>query len=98
MGGRKIYKLVDGGPEAAARLRLSGPFYGAGFGEKAKEKDCMKNATNLLEGSIDWCKVKAALDNAGYQGYLTAEVDTFHRTPEYQYEITKMALDHIISL
>lgn len=53
---------------------------------------------NLLEGSIDWSKVKAALDNAGYQGYLTAEVDTFHRTPEYQYEITKMALDHIISL
>ena len=27
-------------------------FYGTGFGEKAKEKDCMKNATNLLEGSI----------------------------------------------
>ncbi len=53
---------------------------------------------NLLEGSIDWCKVKAALDAAGYRGYLTAEVDTFHRTPEYQYEITKMALDHIISL
>ena len=53
---------------------------------------------NLLEGSIDWCKVKAALGAAGYQGYLTAEVDTFHRTPEYQYEITKMALDHIISL
>ena len=53
---------------------------------------------NLLEGSIDWCKVKAALDAIGYQGYLTAEVDTFHRTPEYQYEITKMALDHIISL
>ena len=71
---------------------------------KVHVKDFARTTTNaghfvnLLEGSIDWAKVKAALDAAGYQGYLTAEVDTFHRTPEYQYEITGMALDHILNL
>lgn len=71
---------------------------------KVHVKDFARTTTNaghfvnLLEGSIDWAKVKAALEAAEYQGYLTAEVDTFHRTPEYQYEITGMALDHILNL
>lgn len=54
--------------------------------------------TNLLEGSVDWAKVTAALRKAGYDGYLTAEVAALPASPEYQYRATAMALDHIISL
>ena len=54
--------------------------------------------TNLLEGSVDWPKVVAALRKAGYDGYLTAEVSALPASPEYQYQVTAMALDHIISL
>lgn len=53
---------------------------------------------NLLEGSIDWAKVMAALRGAGYDGYLTAEVEAFPLSPEYQYQATAMALRHIIGL
>ncbi len=54
--------------------------------------------TNLLEGSVDWPKVMAALRKVGYDGYLTAEVAALPASPEYQYRVTAMALDHIISL
>ena len=53
---------------------------------------------NLLEGSIRWEKVVPALQAAGYNGYLTAELSAMPKTPDYMYEITKRALDEICAL
>ena len=52
---------------------------------------------NLLEGSIDWKAVMAALRGAGYDGCLTAELDIMRQSPEYLYEITSSALDVILA-
>ena len=68
---------------------------------KVHVKDFIKKGTNagcfvnLLEGSIRWDKVMAALRNIGYDGYLTAEVASMPSTPEYLYQITQSALDTI---
>ncbi len=52
---------------------------------------------NLLEGSVDWKKVMAALRKAGYDGYLTAELGALPDSPEFLYKTTSMALDHILT-
>ena len=52
---------------------------------------------NLLEGSIRWNKVTAALRHAGYDGALTAELPAMPATPKYLYGITSAALDEIIA-
>lgn len=52
---------------------------------------------NLLEGSIRWGKVVEALDKAGYDGYLTAELSAMPDTPDYLYAITSSALDVILN-
>ena len=68
---------------------------------KIHVKDFIKKNTNagcfvnLLEGSIRWDKVMAALRNIGYNGYLTAEVASMPAAPEYLYQITQSALDTI---
>lgn len=51
---------------------------------------------NLLEGDVDWHKVMATLRKAGYDGYLTAELEIMGGPPEYLYKITSEALDMII--
>ena len=53
---------------------------------------------NLLEGSVDWGKVMNALRTAGYDGYLTAEVGALPASPDFLYQTTSLALDHILSL
>jgi hexulose-6-phosphate isomerase len=52
---------------------------------------------NLLEGDVNWNKVIPALCKAGYDGYLTAELDMMQECPEYLYKITSKALDIIIN-
>ena len=51
---------------------------------------------NLLEGSVNWSKVIPALENAGYDDYLTAELDNMPDCPQYLYQITSKALDIIL--
>lgn len=51
---------------------------------------------NLLEGSINWEAVVNALKTAGFDGYLTAELDVMRQCPDYLYDITSSALDIII--
>ncbi|NLG24840.1 MAG: sugar phosphate isomerase/epimerase [Clostridiales bacterium] len=51
---------------------------------------------NLLEGDVRWPRVIAALRQAGYDGYLTAELPAIDDYPEYLYDITGRALDLII--
>lgn len=53
---------------------------------------------NLLEGDVRWARVMAALDEAGYDDYLTAELSAMPHTPEYLYRITADALDTIIGM
>lgn len=53
---------------------------------------------NLLEGSINWKNVIAALKTAGYSGYITAELGAMPETPEYLYKITDMALEAIFKM
>jgi len=53
---------------------------------------------NLLEGSIRWERVAAALRKIGYDGYLTAELADMPKTPEYLYRITNDALEIITNL
>ena len=71
---------------------------------KIHVKDFKKSTTNagsfvnLLEGSIRWDKVMAALRKIGYDGYLTAELAPMPNTPEYLYQITQSALQTIQSL
>lgn len=71
---------------------------------KIHVKDFLKSGTNagtfvnLLEGSIHWQKVIAALRRAGYDDYLTAEVSAIPDHPEYLYHSTCMALTRICSL
>jgi hexulose-6-phosphate isomerase len=52
---------------------------------------------NLLEGDVNWNKVVPALCKAGFDGYLTAELDMMQECPEYLYKITSTALDMIIN-
>ncbi len=53
---------------------------------------------NLLQGSIRWDRVTASLRQAGYAGHLTAELPVLEQAPEYLYEMTSKALDHILYL
>jgi L-ribulose-5-phosphate 3-epimerase len=53
---------------------------------------------NLLEGDVHWNKVIPALCKAGYDGYLTAELDIMPESPQYLYKITSEALDIIIKM
>ena len=53
---------------------------------------------NLLEGTIRWEKVKKALEQIGYDGFLTAELSMMPQTPQYLYRITSDALSEIISI
>jgi L-ribulose-5-phosphate 3-epimerase len=53
---------------------------------------------NLLEGDVTWKKVIPALSKAGYEGYLTAELDIMRECPQYLYEMTSKALDIIIKM
>jgi len=72
--------------------------------QKIHVKDFLKTGANagtfvnLLEGSIHWNKVVAALRAAGYEGYLTAELASMSQANDYLMTITERALDHIISL
>ena len=53
---------------------------------------------NLLEGSVNFGRVVAALRRAGYDGYLTAELDAMPAAPDYLYRATREALDIIIGM
>ena len=71
---------------------------------KVHVKDFRRTGTNagffcnLLEGSIRWDKVMEALKNAGYDGYLTAELSAMPSAPEYLYDITARALGIILGM
>ncbi|MBO4367267.1 MAG: sugar phosphate isomerase/epimerase [Clostridia bacterium] len=72
--------------------------------QKIHIKDFKKKGTNagtfvnLLEGDVAWEKVVPALRKAGYDSYLTAELDTMEKSNDYMMDITNKALEHIISL
>lgn len=53
---------------------------------------------NLLEGDVNWKKVIFALKKAGYDSFLTAELEVMPDCPEYLYKTTSMALDAILAL
>lgn len=53
---------------------------------------------NLLEGNVNWKKVIKALKSAGFDGYLTAELEVIRLCPEILYNTTSKALDIIINL
>ena len=52
---------------------------------------------NLLEGNVHWDKVIPALEKAGYDGYLTAELDAMPDCSGYLYRATSEALDIILN-
>ena len=72
--------------------------------QKIHIKDFKKKGTNagtfvnLLEGDIAWEKVMPALRKAGYDAYITAELDSMVKSNDYMMAITNMALEHILSL
>jgi len=51
---------------------------------------------NLLEGTINWENAVNALKKAGFDGYLTAELDIMRQCPDYLYDITSAAIGIII--
>ncbi len=53
---------------------------------------------NLLEGSIDWKRTMDALRAAGYDGYVTAELDIVRLAPDFLYRITVDALNTMFAL
>ncbi|MBR3504923.1 MAG: sugar phosphate isomerase/epimerase [Clostridia bacterium] len=71
---------------------------------KVHVKDFRRSGTNtgyfcnLLEGSIRWDRVARALREAGYDGYLTAELSPMPAAPDYLYDITDRALDLILAM
>lgn len=72
--------------------------------QKIHVKDFLKTGgnagtfVNLLEGSVNWPAVMAALRKIGYEGYLTAELGAMKDANDYMMMITERALDHIIAL
>ena len=36
----------------------------------------------LLEGDVDFSRVKLSLDEVGYDGWVTAEINAYHQHPE----------------
>jgi len=50
---------------------------------------------NLLQGDARWEQIVKALNKAGYDSYLTAELAGMPKTPEYLYETTSAAMDII---
>ncbi len=54
--------------------------------------------TNLLQGDVDWKRVVGALREAGYDGYLTAELSPYRTFPEKLAYDASVALDRILSL
>ena len=63
-----------------------------------KEHNNSGTFVNLLEGGIRWGHVMSSLRQAGYDGYITAELSAMPETPEYLYSITKGALDVILDM
>lgn len=53
---------------------------------------------NLLEGDVPWADVKKALDEVGYDDYVTAEVAAYRSGRELGLKATAAALDYIIGL
>ncbi len=53
---------------------------------------------NLLQGSIRWEKVMAALRSVGYEGYITAELGQMPPYSHYLYTMTAQALDILLQL
>ncbi len=53
---------------------------------------------NLLQGDARWAEIMKALNQAGYDSYLTAELAGMPRTPDYLYETTSAALDIILNM
>lgn len=72
--------------------------------QKIHVKDFLKTGgnagtfVNLLEGSVNWPAIMAALRKIGYEGYLTAELGAMNDANDYMMMITEQALDHIIAL
>lgn len=52
---------------------------------------------NLLEGDLDWPKIKGSLLKIGYDGWLTAELSPLKYHPEVLLYQTAMAMDKIIN-
>ncbi|MCK9252904.1 MAG: sugar phosphate isomerase/epimerase [Eubacteriales bacterium] len=51
---------------------------------------------NLYEGSINWLSVMASLRQAGYDGWMTAELATMPQYPELLYQMTASAMKHML--
>jgi len=54
--------------------------------------------TYLMEGSVDWASVAAALDDVGYSGYLTAELPIDQADPLGRLRQISTDLDTIIGM
>ncbi len=51
---------------------------------------------NLYEGSINWASIMASLRQAGYDGWMTAELATMPQHPELLYQMTASAMNHML--
>ncbi|MCX7705057.1 MAG: sugar phosphate isomerase/epimerase [bacterium] len=51
---------------------------------------------DLLEGDVNWLEVMKALKDINYDGYLTAEVDSYKYCPESKIYNTSLAMDKIL--
>jgi hexulose-6-phosphate isomerase len=58
----------------------------------------MSGFRNLLQGSLRWDKLMAALKAVGYDGPLTAELSPYNTNPSQLVRDTSAALDYILSL
>jgi len=53
---------------------------------------------NLLQGSARWAHIMKALQNAGYDDVITAELSDLPNTPDYLYRITSDAMNVIMNM
>lgn len=52
---------------------------------------------NLLEGDVDWPKVRESFQKIGYKGWFTAELSNYRYYPEVLLQETVLAMDKIIN-
>lgn len=90
--------LLTGYPEHWIRI-LGKRIKKVHFKDFRKSVGTAEGFVDLLEGDVNWPEVMAALQEIGYDGYVTAEMIPLYRHfPEARIVNTSLAMDRIFSL
>ncbi|MGI5899226.1 MAG: sugar phosphate isomerase/epimerase family protein [Christensenellales bacterium] len=87
--------LYSGYPEQWIRI-LSGRIRKVHFKDFSTKIGNITGFVDLLSGDVDYPAVKKALDDIGYDGWVTAEVNTYKHFPHQQAHGTAAAMRQIL--